>query len=162
MKFSNFFCLGLLSLCSLNLFAQKPTASVIKEVEQAEAKMFQNMTSCALQKQYMKTDMADDFFTINADGVSADKEQIVADTSTWRCKMFEATTNKFFDRKVRVYGNVAITSGRAQAYLKANGAMVAEFLYTTVFVKKNGKWMYTSWQGTLSKDSPKLPPVTQQ
>lgn len=158
MKRSKFFCLTLLSVCSLSLLAQKAPVSVVKEIEQAETKMFQNM-NYSHAKDYYKSDVADDFFTINADGVSADKQQSLADTL--RLKMVEMSTVKILDRKIRVYGNVGITNGRAQAYV--NGTMVAEFLYTTIFVKKNGTWMYTGWQGTLSKDSPKLPaPPAQQ
>lgn len=124
-----------------------------KEIEMAETRMFQNMNFSHAQD-YYKTDVADDFFTINADGVWADRDQSLADTL--RMKMVESAQLKIFDRRIRVYDNVGITNGRAQAFV--NGTMVVEFLYTTVFVKRNGKWMYTGWQGTLSKDSPKLPP----
>ena len=153
MNLSKLFCIAS-SLCSLNLAAQNAPASVIKEVEQAETKMFQNVNYTNAKK-YFATDVADDFFTINADGISADKEQTLADTA--RLKMFEMGDLKILDRKVRVYGNVGITNGKGQVYF--NGQMVVEFLYTTIFVKKDGKWMYTSWQGTISKDSPALPPM---
>ena len=142
--------------CTLTLAAQNGPASAIKEIEQAETKMFQNV-NYTHAKEYFSTDVADDFFTINADGISANKEQTLADTA--RLKLFEMTNLKILDRKIRVYGDVGITNGRAQAYF--NGQMVVEFLYTTIFVKKNGKWMYTSWQGTLSKDSPAPPPMPQ-
>ncbi len=112
--------------------------------------MFRNVTYSNAGK-YFATDVADDFFSINADGTTRTKEQGLADTA--RMKMFEMATYKYFDRKIRVYGKVGITNGRVQAFF--NNLMVAEFLYTTVFVKRNGKWMYTSWQGTLSQDSPK-------
>jgi hypothetical protein len=114
--------------------------------------MFENM-KFSKAKPYYKTDVADDFFTINADGVSADKAQSLADTA--RLKMVETGSLKILDRTIRVYGDVGITNGRAQAYW--NGTLVAEFLYTTVFVKRGGKWMYTSWQGTMSKNSPAPP-----
>lgn len=143
--------------CTLHLAAQKAPASVIKEIEEAESKMFRNVNYSHV-KEYYATDVADEFFSINADGTTRNKEQGLADTA--RMKMFEMATYKFFDREVRAYGNVGITNGRVQAFF--NEQMVAEFLYTTVFVKRNGKWMYTSWQGTLSQNSPKVPPMQQQ
>jgi hypothetical protein len=156
MKLSTFLCLTLLLICTTKLLAQDVPASVIKEVEDAEAKMFQNM-NYSHAKEYYKTNVAEDFFTINADGVSADRQQSLSDTL--RLKMVEMGTLKILDRKIRVYGDVGITNGRAQAYI--NDKMIVEFLYTTVFVKRNGTWMYTSWQGTISKDSPKLPTSSQ-
>jgi hypothetical protein len=35
----------------------------------------------------------------------------------------------------------------------------AEYLYTAIFVKDHNKWMFTGWQGTMSKDSPKPPSI---
>ena len=71
-------------------------------------------------------------------------------------KMMAAATYKLFDKQVRAYGNVGIITGRAQASM--NGTYIVEFLYTAVFVKQNEKWMFTLWQGTISKDSPPPPP----
>jgi hypothetical protein len=151
MKHFKLLLLASFALCALNLAAQSTDASKIKEVEAAEARMFKNMNFTNYKK-YYKTDVADDFFTINADGVTADKTQSYADTA--RLKMVEMGTLKLVDKKIRIYDNVAITNGRAQVYV--DNMLVVEFLYTTVFVKRNGKWMYTSWQGTMSKDSPKI------
>jgi len=153
MALSKSFYLTFFLACTFNLFAQKTTTTAEKEVELAETRMFQNM-NFTHAKEYYKTDVADDFFTINDDGVTADKKQSLADTL--RLKMIEMCELKILDRKIRIYGNVGITNGRAQAYM--NGTMVVEFLYTTVFVKRNGKWMYTSWQGTISKNSAPPPP----
>ncbi|MBV4357591.1 nuclear transport factor 2 family protein [Pinibacter aurantiacus] len=139
-------------LCSLHLTAQHSTdAAKIKEVEATEARMFKNM-NFTRYKEYYKTDVADDFFTINADDVTADKAQSFADTA--RLKMVEIGTLKLIDKKIRIYDNVGIANGRGQVYV--DNMLVVEFLYTAVFVKRNGKWMYTSWQGTMSKDSPKF------
>jgi hypothetical protein len=137
---------------SFDLFAQQSaSAATIKEIELAEAKMFQNV-NYTHANDYFKTDVVDDFFTINSDGVSADKQQSLLDTV--RLKMFEMGKVKVLDKKIRVYDNVGITNGRGQVFV--NDAFVLEFLYTAIFVKRNGKWMYAGWQGTISKDSPKM------
>jgi len=152
-----FFFFSLLVLYSGQAFAQSASSAKMKALEQAETRMFQNVNFTHAPR-YFKTDVADDFFTINADGVWADKEQSLADTD--RLKMFEMANIKVLDRKMRIYGKVGITNGRGQAFV--NNVLVAEFLYTTIFVKRHGKWMYTGWQGTMSKDSPKVPPMPQQ
>ena len=157
MTLSRLSCFVFSFICALSLSAQKAPASVSKEIELAETKMFQNM-NYSHAKEYFKTDVSDDYFSINSDGTSTNKEQTLIDTA--RLKMVEMATVKILDRKIRTYGDVGITNGRAQAFF--NETLVAEFLYTAVFVRKNGKWMYASWQGTLSKDSPKPPPMTQQ
>lgn len=123
-----------------------------KEVDSAFKKMWQNVTLTNLAN-YMKTDVADDFFTIDADGVAANIEQTLADTM--RLKMLESLQFKFFDQKIKVYDNVAIINGRVQAF--SNEKYAVEILYTAIFVKLNGVWKYKNWQGTWSKDSPPPP-----
>ena len=126
--------------------------SLKKEVDSAFKKMWQNVTLTNAAN-YFKTDVSDDFFTIGADGIVSNKEQLLADTA--RLRMLEILTFKFFDQQIKVYDNVGIINGRIQAF--SDGKYVAEFLYTAVFVKKNGTWMYKNWQGTWSKDSPPPP-----
>lgn len=128
--------------------------SLKKELWGAFTKMFQNVTYTHANN-YFKTDVSDDFFTIGADGVAANKEQLLADTA--RLKLLEKLTFKFYDKKIRTYGNVGIINGRSRAFF--DGKYAAEFLFTAIFIKENEKWMYTSWQGTWSKDSPPPPPV---
>lgn len=137
-----------------NLFAQtNAPAALLKEVEEAEAAMFAGMNG--FHPEYQKQFISDDFVAINADGIMVNKEQVFADSA--RSKLFGLATYKYFDKKIRVYGDVGIVNGRGQAFM--SDKMVVEFLYTAVFVKQNGKWMYASWQGTISKDSPPPPPM---
>ncbi|MDQ3016335.1 MAG: nuclear transport factor 2 family protein [Bacteroidota bacterium] len=137
------------------IHAQKPISESLKtELESAEAKMFQNLTYTNAIS-YFKTDVSEDYFTIGADGVASNRDELLADTA--RLKMLEKADFKFYDKKIRVFGKVGIINGRLQAFF--NGTYVAEYLYTAIFVRKNGKWMYTGWQGTKSKASPS-PPVS--
>lgn len=121
-------------------------------VDSAFKRMWQNVTFTNLAG-YMKTDVADDFFAIDADGVSANMEETLADTT--RLKMLESLKFKFFDQKIKVYDHVAIINGRVQAFL--NDVYAAEVLYTAVFVEQGGVWKYKNWQGTWSKNSPPPP-----
>lgn len=126
-----------------------------QEVDSAFKRMWENVTLTNLAS-YMKTDVADDFLAIDADGVIANMEETLVDTA--RLKMLESLKFKFFDQKVKVYDNVAIINGRVQAF--SNNKYVAEILYTAIFVKQSGVWKYKNWQGTWSKKSPSPPPFS--
>ena len=106
---------------------------------------------------FMKDLVADDYFSINAYGATMDKAQLLTAKGSPQQKLMASATYKLFDKQIRAYGNVGIITGRARAYM--NGNYIVEFLYTAVFVKQNEKWMFTLWQGTLSKDSPPPPPM---
>ena len=134
--------------------AENNSESLKLELDSAFKKMWQNVTLTNFAN-YLKTDVADDFFTIDADGIVQNKEQLLADTM--RLRMLEILKFKFFDQQIKVYDNVGIINGRIQAF--SDEKYIAEFLYTAVFVKKNGTWMYKNWQGTWSKNSPPPPPI---
>jgi hypothetical protein len=141
----------MISIVSHSVSAQKSlvSASTTSELEQAESKMFAGILH--RDADYFRDYVSNDYITINADGVMADKEQTYADTS--RYKFLSDFTWKLFDKTIRAYGDVGIITGRTKVYMK--DAYVLEFLYTAIFVKDHQKWMFTGWQGTISKDSPK-------
>lgn len=143
-----------LSLCHVAFAQQKISATATKELEDAEAQMFAKMTKG--DPAYLKDFVADDYFSINADGGTVDKAQVIAELGSGKQKMMAESTVKLFDKKIFTSGNVGIINGRARAYMK--GTYIVEFLYTAVFVKQNDKWMFARWQGTISKDSPPPPP----
>lgn len=139
-------------LCIQNLCAQKTSSpSVERELQAAEAKMFTAMFSG--DKDYCRNYLSDDYFSINADGSTATKENVCADTLAG--KFFSQFVNKYVNDKTRVYGNVAVLNGTGQAFLK--DTLIVEYLYTAIFVKQGEKWLFASWQGTFSKDSPRPP-----
>jgi hypothetical protein len=146
----------LLAAVSQSSFGQgTPSTAVPDGLVAAETQMFSKITQ--QDPDFMKDLVADDYFSINADGTTVDKTQLLAQKGSPQQKMMAAATYQQFDKQVRAYGNVGIITGRARAYM--NGTYVVEFLYTAVFVKQNDKWMFTLWQGTLSKDSPPPPPM---
>lgn len=151
-------CLFLL-LISVTMNAQKSAQyksnqtnkKAKRELEAAEAKMFESIIK--YDNNYFRNYVSDDYITINADGTMANKAQTMADSA--RRQMFQGITTKLFDKVVRVYGNAGIINGRAQFLF--NNTMVAEVYYTEIWKKQRGKWMFAGWQGTYTKDSPKLP-----
>src|SRR3981081_618903 len=92
-----FLFLFLKSAYSQNTVSQ----SVLKELEVAEARMFDAMLSG--DKEYCKNYLAENYFSINDDGSTKTKEQLCGDTS--QRKFFSIFTNKLFDKKINVYGN---------------------------------------------------------
>lgn len=123
-----------------------------KELDEAFKNIWQNVTLTKAD-QFFKTGVADDFYTINADGIVQNKEQLLADKE--RLKMLEILDCKFFDQVIKAYGNVGIINGRLQAF--SEETYVGEVLYTAIFVKENETWLYKNWQGTWSIDSPPPP-----
>ena len=144
----------LVSLLFLSLisFAQKNVSDpVAKELETAEAKMFDAVPK--FDAGYWKNTVHADYITINADGVMQNKEAAFADSA--RKNMFVGVTSKLFDKVIRHYGNVGIITGRAQFFMGER--MIVEVFYTEIWLKENGKWLFDGWQGTMTKDSPKPP-----
>uniref|UniRef100_UPI00404A35AB nuclear transport factor 2 family protein n=1 Tax=Gelidibacter sp. TaxID=2018083 RepID=UPI00404A35AB len=143
-----------LTFISMNsVFAQKNTTKTTeKELESVFKKMWDNVTLTNADA-YFKTDVSDDFYTINADGIVQNKKEFLADKK--RQEMLEILDFKFFDQVIKVYDNVGIINGRIQAF--SEDAYVGEIFYTAIFVKENSVWKYKNWQGTWTKDSPPPP-----
>ena len=123
-----------------------------KELDAAFKKMWKNVTLTNAAN-YFETDVSDTFFTINADGIIQNKEQLLVDTE--RQRMLEILDFKFFDQQIKVFGDVGIINGRIQAF--SEGTYVGEVFYTAIFVKYGDTWKYENWQGTWSIDSPPPP-----
>jgi hypothetical protein len=123
-----------------------------KELDGAFKNMWQNVTVTNADE-FFKTGVSDDFYTINADGIVQNKEQLLVDKK--RLEMLEILDFKFFDQIIKVFGNVGIINGRIQAF--SEETYVGEVLYTAIFIKENDTWLYKNWQGTWSIDSPPPP-----
>jgi hypothetical protein len=62
------------------------------------------------------------------------KEQILADSV--RKNLFAGVSFKLFDRKVRLYGDVAIINGRSQFLIEDK--ILGEVYYTEIWLKEKG------------------------
>jgi hypothetical protein len=127
-------------------FGQKKVSDAdMKELETAEAKMFDAVLK--YDPVFWKENVPKDYITINADGVMQTKEQIMADSA--RKNLFAGVTYKLFDRKIRLYGDVAIINGRSQFLM--GDKILGGVYYTEIWIKEKGKWMFDGWQGTYTK-----------
>jgi hypothetical protein len=116
-------------------------ASIIKELEKAEQAMFEASSkgdSAAFRKI-----CGIDYYTINADGTAHNLEETIPNVPR-----FKGSSNVFSEQTQRVYGNFALRTGRAKIYMF--GKQVAEILFTTGWVYRDGRWQFIHWQGTLA------------
>ncbi|AUD05677.1 nuclear transport factor 2 family protein [Spirosoma pollinicola] len=89
--------------------------------------------------------MGNDYITINADGVMANKTQTLEAVRTHPLPKADIVLS---DNRQRVYGDLAIRTGRAKAY-KA-GLLLADFMYTETWIYRDGRWQFIGWQGTMA------------
>jgi len=90
---------------------------------------------------------SDDYTLINLYGQISDKSKMV---DTFKSGQIKLTQDNLSDMKVRVYGNVAVITGKADvagtmAGKDANG----QIAFTRVYVKKGGTWQSVAFQQTL-------------
>ena len=89
---------------------------------------------------------SDDYILINANGQVTDKATTMNDIKTGVIKL---TANEVSDRKVRVYGDTAVVTGKASAKGTIRGrALTGPVMFTRVYVKKGGKWQSVAFQQT--------------
>src|SRR5712691_3198541 len=90
---------------------------------------------------------SDDYTFINLYGQMSDKSQMVNNFKTGRTKL---TSNEVSDMKVRVYGNTAVITGKADvAGTMAGKDTKGQIMFTRVYVKKGGSWQSVAFQQTL-------------
>jgi len=91
--------------------------------------------------------LAEDFIAIGNGGKLSTKAQEIAEAKAGETK-FEVGRSE--DVKVRLYGDIAIVNGRWIEKRTTKGKpFEGTSLYTTVYVKSNGKWQIVSDQVTL-------------
>ena len=89
---------------------------------------------------------ADDFIVTKMGGKQATKAQEIAEARTGETK-FEVGRSE--DVKVRFYGNTAIVNGRwVEKSVTKGKPFEGSHMYTTVYVKRDGKWQIVSDQVT--------------
>jgi ketosteroid isomerase-like protein len=89
---------------------------------------------------------ADDYTFINLYGQMSDKSQMVNAFKTGQTKL---TSNEPSDMKVRVYGNTAVITGKANVKGTIGGKDTnGQIMFTRVYLKKNGTWQSVAFQQT--------------
>ncbi len=89
---------------------------------------------------------ADDYVLISMNGRMTDKSQMLDGFKTGQSKL---TSNDLSDLKVRVYGDAAVVTGKADVKGTLGGQdATGQILFTRVYVKKGGRWQSVSFQQT--------------
>ena len=115
----------------------------LKKFEKDRAAATVNGDVATLEKQ-----TSDDYTFINFNGKMVDKSQMIDNFKTGRTKL---TSNDVSDMKVRVYGNTAVMTGKADLAGTIEGKETKqEVMFTRVFVKKGGGWQTVALQQRFS------------
>lgn len=89
---------------------------------------------------------SDDYTLIDRNGRVRDKAQTMSGIKSGDIKI---TSNEVSDLKVRVYGDTAVVTGRANTKGTIGGKDVSgPILFTRVYVKKSGRWQSVAFQQT--------------
>ncbi|MDO3628324.1 nuclear transport factor 2 family protein [Mucilaginibacter sp. BT774] len=126
-----------------NAFSQDlvPSDSLAKVLINKEAEMFHIvLTGDKVAAEKM---IGQDYITINADGVMENKIEMMKTFGK-----FKGATTTLSNKKIRVYGNLAIITGGASFYIKS--IMAAKIFYTETWVYRDHQWYFIGWQGTMT------------
>jgi ketosteroid isomerase-like protein len=123
--------------------------SVWAEDVQEQLKKLETDRAAAIVKGDVATlekQTSDDYTLINMNGQMSDKSQMVNNFKTGQTKL---TSDELSDMKVRVYGNTAVITGKAdvKGTLGGNDA-TGQIMFTRVYVKKGGQWQAVAFQQT--------------
>jgi len=89
---------------------------------------------------------SDDYVLINMNGRMSSKADMIEAFKSGSSKL---TSEELSDLKVRVYGNTAVITGKADVKGTLGGTdATGQILFTRVWVKKDGRWQSTSLQQT--------------
>lgn len=88
--------------------------------------------------------LADDLVYTHSSGVTENKEQYIQGIMSGKSVYYAVEPE---ETQVRLYGNTAILNGIARIDTELNGQKTTLRLrYTDVYVKRNGKWQFVTWQ----------------
>ena len=128
--------------------AASPSASPAENIEQVIAKLEQEWVDIIMKNDIAGYDRieADDYIFIASDGRISNKAQDLADA---KANAYKPTKLTISNLKVRVYGETAVGTGTSDEQGTYKGKDTSgHYLYTDVWVKRNGKWQVVSTQGT--------------
>jgi ketosteroid isomerase-like protein len=113
----------------------------IKRIEKERAAAVTKGDVTALEKY-----TSDDYTFINRSGVLSDKARTMSGIKSGDIKI---TANDLSDLRVRVYGDTAVVTGRANTKGTMGGKDISgPVLFTRVYIKKDGRWQSVAFQQT--------------
>jgi hypothetical protein len=91
---------------------------------------------------WFEENLADDYVLITPTGAIRNKREVIRELATPGMKMEPYDP---FDVQIRMYGDIAVVTGRMRQRFVLGGIRYANDLrYTDVYVKRKGKWLLVS------------------
>lgn len=136
-------------VCAVAFSLAALLTSVSAEDVQEHLKKLEKDRAAAVVKNDVATldkQTADDYTLITMNGQMSSKSQMLDNFKTGKSKV---TSNEVSDLNVRVYGDTAVVTGKAEVKgtlggQDANGTV----MFTRVYVKKGGRWQSVAFQQT--------------
>lgn len=88
---------------------------------------------------------SEEFFSINADGSTSVKPDVLETFEEGRFPVSESVT--FDETNIRQYGNTAIITGRSR-WANPEPDLTTVVRHTQTWVREDGRWQLVGWQGT--------------
>ena len=117
------------------------TPETIKQLSDEQKRMFE-MFSNGDTETFLEI-TGDDYLAINADGTYMNKTQSVE-----LIPKFKGSTYDILEQTDRIYGNVAISTGRAKFYLSS--ILVADIYFNQTWIYRDNRWQFIFWQGSMT------------
>jgi ketosteroid isomerase-like protein len=153
--------LGLLLAVAVPVHAKQPeadsdavTSQILQHIEQSWVSAEKNHDAAAFERL-----VADDWIGLTPDGKSQTKAERAAEIKFPHIAPAEVRNMKFRvldgnavttgtdDMRVRVFGGTAVVTGTdAETALEDGNESIAHYVWTDVFVKRNGKWLAVASQ----------------
>jgi len=125
------------------------SAAACGQDAERELKQLESQIADAVVKRdlaFVERVWGEDFFYTGVRGELKTKADILAELKTGDLQF---DVMKFDDIRVRVYGDTAVTTGRATTKGRSKqGEITGEARYTRVYVKRKGAWQLVTFQGT--------------
>ena len=141
-KFAAFVVASLFVLATLCGFAAaEGVEDQIKKLEMGRASAVVKGDMATLDKQ-----TADDYTLININGQVSDKSQMLNSFKTGQSKL---TKDDVSEMKVRVYGDVAVITGKVSvAGMMGGKDVTGDARFTRIYVQQGGQWKSVALQQT--------------
>lgn len=118
--------------------------ATVKEIESAEMQRYQAMFDENFEA--LGRMLGDDLVYTHSSASTDSKSSYI---EAMRSRKFHYKAVKREDVKTRLYGDVAVVTGRATINVAVNGAdKKIKNVYTNVWVKRAGGWQMVHWQST--------------
>ncbi len=130
-------------------FTHHDSASMHKEVEALE----QEWRQALLASNVTELDhlLADDYLGVTANGTLETKADLLAMRRSGTTKLSQLDLS---DLKIRVYGDTAVVTSRAEVAGTNGGTDISgRYRYTRVYNRRNGQWRIVSFEASRMADS---------